>query len=252
MELSKAFSWPGLFKTMKHRCKILAVIPARGGSKGIPGKNIKRLGGLPLIAWTIREAKKSKYIDRLIVSTEDKKIAAVAKKYGAEVPFLRPKALSRDHVPGLMPILHALRRIQGYTGVLCLQATSPFRKSSDIDNLIRLAKKRNALSVASVSPAEKHPAWSFYFTRNQRLVPFLPKGNRVVSRQKLPEAWALNGAMFYAQTAWLKRRRSLVTAQTLGFPMPSERSLDLDTPQEWFVASLIAKKLKKVALSRIH
>ena len=148
---------------MNHRSKILAVIPARGGSKGIPGKNIKRLGGLPLIAWTIREARRSKHIDRLIVSTEDKKIAAIAKKYGAEVPFLRPKALSRDHVPGLMPILHALKKIQGYTGVLCLQATSPFRKSSDIDNLIRFAKRMNARSVASVAPAEKHPFWTFSF-----------------------------------------------------------------------------------------
>lgn len=216
-----------------NKLRVLAVIPARGGSKGIPGKNIKRLAGLPLIAWTIREAKKAKLIDRLIVSTEDKKIAAVARKYGAEVPFLRPKALSRDHVPGVMPVLHALKKIPGYGAVICLQPTSPLRRAADIDNLIRFAWKQNALSVASVSPTEKHPSWAFYFSRNQKLVPFSKRKKLVGIRQKLRPAWSLNGAIYFAKTDWLSKRRSLVSERTLGFQMPKTKALDIDTLEDW-------------------
>ena len=104
---------------------ILALIPARGGSKGVPRKNIRELCGKPLIAWSIEAAQKSKYIDRLVVSTEDEEIAEIARYYGAEVPFMRPPELSRDETSGMAPVLHALEQLPGYENILLLQPTSP-------------------------------------------------------------------------------------------------------------------------------
>jgi CMP-N,N'-diacetyllegionaminic acid synthase len=217
------------------------VIPARGGSKGIPGKNIKRLAGLPLIAWTIREAKKTKLIDRLIVSTENKKIATVAKKYGAEVPFRRPAYLSRDSTPGIKPILHACRKIVGYTEVVCLQPTSPLRTAKDIDRLIAFARKRSADSVVSVSPAAKHPAWTYQIAPGQALMPFLRKGFTSL-RQQLGPAYALNGSVYYARISWILRSKKFLGGRTLGFVLPKERSVDIDDLVDWKIAQSLLKK----------
>lgn len=121
----------------------LAVIPARGGSKGIPRKNIREIAGKPLIAWSIEEAKKSKYITKLILSSDDKEIIDVAKQYGCEAPFVRPKALAADETPGVDPILHAIEQCPGYDYVVVLQPTSPLRTVENIDGAIEmlLAKK---------------------------------------------------------------------------------------------------------------
>ena len=117
---------------------ILAIIPARGGSKGIPRKNIKPLAGKPLIAWTIEEAKKSKYIDRLILSSEDEEIIRIAKKWGCEVPFVRPKEFAEDETSGIEPILHAIETLsEKYDYVCLLQPTSPLRTVNDIDGCIK-------------------------------------------------------------------------------------------------------------------
>lgn len=121
---------------MINNKKILAIIPARGGSKGLPRKNIRELAGKPLIAWTIEAGRKSKYIDRLIVSSEDFEIIEVAKKYGAEIPFVRPKHLAEDESLGLDPVFHALRELPGYDIVVLLQPTSPLRLTEDIDACI--------------------------------------------------------------------------------------------------------------------
>jgi CMP-N,N'-diacetyllegionaminic acid synthase len=216
------------------------VIPARGGSKGIPGKNIKRLGGLPLIAWTIREAKKAKLIDRVVVSTEDKKIAAVARKFGAEVPFLRPKALSRDSTPGIEPVLHACRELPDYQEIICLQPTSPLRSSGDIDRLVTFARKRRASSVLSLCPATKHPAWSFALTPGRRLKPFVRFGFAQL-RQKLSQAFSLNGAIYYAKRSWLLKNKTFLSSGTLGFVMPKERSVDIDDWYDWKIAERLRK-----------
>lgn len=226
---------------LKNRSRVLAVIPARGGSKAIPQKNIKPIAGLPLLAWTIREAKKSKFIDRLVVSTEDKKIAALARRYGAEVPFLRPKSLSRDSTPGVAPVLHACRKLSGYEEMLCLQPTSPLRTWRDIDGLISFARKKRANSVVSVTTASKHPAWTFLFRANSRLKPFL-RSMSLHARQKLPKAYVLNGAIYYAKSNWLRKKRGFLSKETLGFVMPRERSLDIDDWHDWESAERALKK----------
>lgn len=123
--------------------KILAIIPARGGSKGVPRKNIRDLAGKPLIAWTIEEAKKSKYITRLILSSEDEEIIEAAKKYGCEVPFVRPIELAQDNTPGIEPVLHAIEKCPGYDYVLLLQPTSPLRTVEDIDGCIEFLLNKN-------------------------------------------------------------------------------------------------------------
>lgn len=122
----------------------LAIIPARGGSKGVPRKNIRNLAGKPLIAWTIEEAKKSKYINRVILSSDDNEIIEIAKNYNCEVPFVRPKNIAEDNTPGIDPVLHAIKQCPGYDYVVLLQPTSPLRTVEDIDGCIRymLNKKR--------------------------------------------------------------------------------------------------------------
>ena len=125
---------------------VLAIIPARGGSKGVPRKNIKNLCGKPLITWTIEEALKSKYIDRLVVSTEDEEIAEISRKHGAEIPFLRPIELAKDDTPGIEPLLHCiywLKNNENYSPdyVCTLQCTSPFRNSKHIDEALELLIK---------------------------------------------------------------------------------------------------------------
>ena len=116
--------------------RVLAIIPARGGSKGVPRKNIRNLAGKPLIAWTIKEGKKSKYIDRLILSSEDSEIIEIAKAYGCDVPFVRPEELAKDNTSGVEPVLHAVSKLEGYDIVVLLQPTSPLRTVTDIDKCI--------------------------------------------------------------------------------------------------------------------
>ena len=116
--------------------KVLAVIPARGGSNGVPRKNIIDVGGKPLIAWTIEEARKSKYIDRLILSSDDREIIEIAKRWGCEVPFEQPAEMARDGTPGIAPVLHAIEMLPDYDYVVLLQPTSPLRQVEDVDGCI--------------------------------------------------------------------------------------------------------------------
>ena len=129
---------------------LLALIPARGGSKGILRKNIKTLFDKPLINWTINAAKQAKCIDRIIVSTDDLEIAEIAKKCGADVPFLRPSELAKDETPGIEPALHAIEKVPGFDWLILLQPTSPLRTASDIDGIFNFCQKNLASSAVSV------------------------------------------------------------------------------------------------------
>lgn len=213
--------------------KVLAVIPARGGSKGIPRKNIKILGGKPLIAWTIEAALKASSINRLIVSTEDEEIAAVAKQFGAEVPFLRPLALAQDDTPGIAPVLHAIEQLRDYDWVLLLQPTSPLRSVEDIEGIIRFCRDEAAPSAVSVTQVSKHPFWMYQRDDQNRLQPLIPNRPEITRRQDLPSVYVLNGAMYLARTDWLIQNQGFIGPETLGYPIPEVRSVDLDTPQDW-------------------
>lgn len=220
-----------------------ALIPARGGSKGIPRKNIKMIGGKPLIVWTIEAALRSTLLDAVVVSTDDPEIAEVARDAGAQVPFMRPAELAQDQTPGLDPVLHALEQLPQYDSVLLLQPTSPLRGTDDIDACLRLASERQAPSVVSVTEAETHPYWTFQINEGQaleRMIAVPP----VARRQDLPEVVAINGALYFADSKWLRSSGSLVTAETLAYVMTRERSVDLDTPLDWKFAELLLKELK--------
>lgn len=226
---------------MRSRPRILGVIPARGGSKGIPRKNIKVIAGRPLIVWTIEAALLAKSLDRVIVSTEDEEIAAVARSFGAEVPFARPMELAQDSTPGVEPVLHAIDELPGFDAVVLLQPTSPLRSWEDIDACIALAGDRGAPSAVSVTEQDRHPFWMYRMGDAGRLEPIMERP-AVLRRQDLPRVYSLNGAVYYAETRWLRCERSLVGPGTVGYVMPLERSVDLDTPLEWELADLLLSK----------
>jgi len=221
--------------------KILGLIPARGGSKGISRKNLKVLGGRPLIAWSIEVALRSGVLDAVVVSTEDEEIADAALRLGAQVPFLRPAELARDETPGIEPVLHALDQLTEFDAVVDLPPTSPLRSTEDIDNCVALSSTLNAPAVVSVSQPEKHPYWMYRLGADQRLVTLID-GPLISRRQELPPVYSLNGAVYYARVEWLRRHRTFITAETAGYVMPAERSIDLDTILDWQLAELLFKR----------
>ncbi len=225
---------------------VLGLIPARGGSKGIPGKNIAPVAGRPLLAWTIEAAHASGRVSRLIVSTDDQSIADVARQYGAEVPFLRPAELAQDDTPGIEPVLHAVRWVEENEGyrpeyVMLLQPTSPFRSSEDILAAVELAQGRQADSVVSVCLAHHHPFWTKSLDGDGRMQEFIKLDRPYLSRQNLPDAYALNGAIYLVRREVLLAQRNFYGNVTYGYVMPAERSIDIDSPWDLYLADLVMK-----------
>lgn len=221
----------------------LAVIPARGGSKGIPGKNIAPVGGKPLIAWSIEAALAAQSRPRVIVSTDADDIAACATSCGAEVPFRRPAALATDDAPGEAPILHALQWLRESEGwepdlVMCLQPTSPLRTAADIDASIARLEALDADSLVSVTSADPHPYWTKRIDEGGWIRSFLPDVG-MPRRQDLPAVYALNGAIYLSRRAALLEAGGWYAGRTCGYVMPADRSLDIDTPWDLHLADLI-------------
>lgn len=224
---------------------ILGLISARGGSKGIPYKNIKPLNGKPLIAYTIEQARESKCLTRLIVSTDDENIADMAKEYGAEVPFMRPNELAQDHTPGIDVVLHAidwLNTNEGYCpdAIMLLQPTSPFRMAADIDNAVAIYNERNPLSLVSVCIADDNPYWMMSIN-DGILTPLFGHIDHT-RRQDLPKAYKLNGAIYISSPAVLKERRTFFTENTIPYIMPRERSMDIDDMLDFHIAEYLLKE----------
>lgn len=217
---------------------IVAIIPARGGSKGIPRKNLRKLAGISLLAWTIETAKASKLIDRVIVSSEDQEIIAEAKRFGADVPFIRPKELAEDHTPGVDPVLHAIQNIEPYDFVVLLQVTSPLRTTEDIDNCIKHCYQQNAPSLVSVTTPSKHPYWMFTINDSERLQPLFDQ-ELPVRRQDLPPVYIPNGAVYLAQTNWLLKNKKFISHETAAYFMSNDNSLDIDTELDLFILEAI-------------
>lgn len=207
---------------------VLAIIPARGGSKGVPRKNIREVAGKPLIAWTIEEAIKSKYIDRLILSSDDPEIMDVARHWGCEVPFARPAELSLDETPGIEPVIHAIQSLPGYDYVVLLQPTSPLRSVEDIDGCIELCVTRQASSCVSVTEPDKSPYWMFTADGDGMMHSLFERAGIISRRQDLPKVYALNGAVYVSKIEWLVVSRSFIDKKMVVFLMPKERSLDID------------------------
>ena len=211
---------------------LLALIPARGGSKGIYRKNIRSFYGKPLLQWSIDAALAAGCVDLVVVSTDDPEIAELAKACGALVPFLRPAELATDSAPGIAPVLHALELIPQTTDVLLLQPTSPLRTADDIESIVDLRQKAGSESAVSLTLSAKHPAWMYSMSQNHLLKPLLQVEN-FHCRQHLPDAYVLNGALYLASRDFLLREQTLVSAETIGYIMPADRSVDIDTLFDW-------------------
>ncbi len=225
---------------------VLAIIPARGGSKGVPRKNIKNLCGKPLITWTIEEALKSKYIDRLVVSTEDEEIAEISRKHGAEIPFLRPIELAKDDTPGIEPLLHCIYWLKNnenyYPDYLCtLQCTSPFRNSKHIDEALELLIKEKGDSIIGICKSEVSPYWMKSVV-NGKLIDFMEGSAKYTRRQDLPAVYRLNGAVYIGKTDLLLKNRNWYTNNTLPYIMRQEDSIDIDTIYDFRFAELMMKE----------
>ena len=224
---------------------VLALIPARGQSKGIPRKNIRPIAGKPLIAWTIEAALACRGVAAVVVSTEDDEIAEVARVAGAATPFRRPDELATDEAPGIGPVLHALHALPQYDAVMLLQPTSPLRNTGDIDGILDMVKTTGASSVVSVCEVGDHPAWMFSRSEDGRLEPFL-SDQRPTRRQDMTDLFTLNGAMYFATRDRVLVKEALVTEDTLSYVMPVERSIDIDTPFDWCVAEMLLGGSPKV------
>ena len=221
-----------------------AIIPARGGSKGIPGKNLKPAAGKPLIAWTVETALAATLLDRVIVSTDSPEIADLARRYGAEVPFMRPAHLAQDDTPGIAPVLHAAQWLadnEGYRPdmIMLLQPTSPLRIPEDIDRAIELIREKGADAIVSVTPVEAHPYWMKQIDGAGRMTDFIKLDQPFLRRQDLPEAYALNGAIYVVRRTVLLERETFFPENTYAYVMPAERSLDVDTTWDLYLADLV-------------
>jgi N-acylneuraminate cytidylyltransferase/CMP-N,N'-diacetyllegionaminic acid synthase len=226
--------------------RIVALIPARGGSKGLPRKNVLPLNGKPLIAWTIEQAKASVHIDRVIVSTDDEEIASVARAHGADVPFLRPKELASDTAKAMDVILHALSWLEEnrdrYDVFVLLQPTSPLRTTEDIDNALTLLFSKDARAIVSVCETEHHPYWSNVLPADGSLDGFLRPDIMNKNRQELPTFYRLNGAINAAYCDHLRTGKTFFGKGAYAFVMPGERSVDIDTRIDFQLAELLIGK----------
>lgn len=229
--------------------RILALIPARGGSKGLPHKNILPLLGKPLIAWTIEQGLASRYVDRLIVSTDDLEIADLSRKAGAEVPFIRPAPLASDTASSLDVIDHAFSEVQNnpdtYDYLLLLEPTSPLRDPSDIDTCVeRLIGHPVAKSIVSVAALESaHPDFNMVIDpetqclRKTRPVDFTGS----VRRQNLTAIFFFEGTIYLSDVSTLLKERTFYHDRTLGYIVPRWKSLEIDEFPDLICAEALLK-----------
>jgi N-acylneuraminate cytidylyltransferase/CMP-N,N'-diacetyllegionaminic acid synthase len=227
--------------------KILAVVPARGGSKRLPGKNIKLLGGRPLIGWTIEAALQSDAACAVLVSTDDAQIGAVAQAFGASVPGLRPAHLATDTATSVDVVLHALDVYESdhgqVDGVLLLQPTSPFRTAESIRRAVALFREDVSRPLVSVCAASTHPAWCFRL-EGDSMEPFLGWENLSRRSQDLEPAWTLSGSIYLIAPDVLREHRRFVLPGTVPMMVYDNlESIDIDTPEDWSAALLALESL---------
>jgi CMP-N,N'-diacetyllegionaminic acid synthase len=224
---------------------VIGLIPARGGSKAIPRKNIAKLGGRPLLAHTAEAALTSRTLDRVLLSTDDLEIAAAGRALGLDVPFLRPPEIAGDDTPMLAVLLHVLDRLEGESAIaiealVLLQPTSPFRTARHIDEAVALFRERHADSVVSVV-AVPHQFTPFSLLRMEedRIAPFLPAGPQTYLRQNKERLWARNGPAVLVLRPSTVRAGQLYTERSYGYAMDRESSLDIDGPEDLALAELL-------------
>ncbi len=231
--------------------RVLALIPARAGSKGLPRKNVLEVAGLPLIAWSILAAQSSRFVDRIIVSTDGSEIADVAQDFGADVPFIRPDALATDEASTQDVVLHCMDELEK-EGEPCdllvlLQPTSPLRTAGDLDSALELLARKGADAVVSVCRAEHSPLFTNTLPADGDMSDFLRPEVMKAPRQALPDYYRLNGAIYVARWERLRAGGWFFGPGSFAYVMPPERSVDIDGPFDLQVAEcLLARRLSDV------
>ncbi len=211
---------------------LLAIIPARGGSKGVPKKNIRDFKGKPLIAWTIKAAQESSLINDVILSSDDPEIISAAEHLNCKVPFIRDIGLAKDETSSYDVVLDAIERVPNFDWIVLLQPTSPLRTAAHIDDAIELCLKEERMSCASVTQVSQNPLWMYEMGKRNGLKPLI-SGATPKRRQDLPNFYRLNGAIYIANINWLKATGTFVNEQTVGYVMDAKSSLDIDTEKDF-------------------
>lgn len=219
--------------------RVLAVVPARGGSKGIPGKNLAEVGGVPMLELAVRCARQSRHVDEVAVTSDDAAILARAGALPGVTVVRRPAELATDDVAMAPVVAHAVGECAPCDVVVLLQPTSPLREPGDVDGALELLVSRGAGSVVSVAPVATSPWWMYVLDADGRMSPVLPKST-AATRQELPDVVAVNGAVYAVRTERFLAAPAFVDADTLAYPMPRERSIDVDTPADLAVARALA------------
>ena len=212
--------------------KILAIIPARSGSKGLKDKNIKDLCGLPLCAYTINAAKESGIFEEIHFSTDSRKYADIAEKYGASVPFLRDSELASDTASSWDVIKAVIAKYEAmerhFDAMMLLQPTVPFRSAEDIRSALELLESKNANAVVSVTEPDHSPLWCAPLPADGNMYVFHERFRHLTARQKLEKHYSLNGAVYLARIPYLKSCSDLYEDRCYAYVMPRERSFDID------------------------
>lgn len=220
--------------------RVLGIIPARGGSKGVPRKNIKLLCGQPLMAYTVHAAQAAKHLTQIVLSTEDEEIASVGRSLGLDVPFMRPADLATDVTPTLDVLLHVVSELetlgQFYDAICLLQVTNPMRKTQHIDDCIALLESDpKASSVISVLPVptEYNPHWVYQTTSDGALRLFTGESTPIPRRQALPPAFHREGSVYVVRRDVLMNEKTLYGERVLGYSMENQDCCNIDTMDDW-------------------
>ena len=225
--------------------KTLAIVPARGGSKGIIRKNLQLLAGKPLLAWTMEAIIDSALVDRVVVSTDDPEIAQAARFWGAETPFMRPTELAADHIHSVQVVLHALNwleRRENYRpdAAMMLLPTSPFRKATHIDGALTLFQEENPEAVISVCELTK-PLHGIRKLRDGRLAPIDHYDNLNLQRQDVETLYAVNGSIYISRPETLEHYQTFHSSGAIPYFMPGINSLDINSSEDMFIAEAVAR-----------
>jgi CMP-N-acetylneuraminic acid synthetase len=230
--------------------RVLGVVTARGGSKGVPRKNIRLFGGKPLLVWTVQAAQAS-VLSRTILSTDDDEIANVGRAAGIEVPFMRPAELAADTTPTLPVLQHAVTALETtgdrFDAICLLQPTSPLRTAATIDSCIQMLEQTGADSVVTILPVptEYNPHWVYFRDGNGVLRIATGEDTPIARRQALPPAFHREGSVFVTRRDVLVEQGSIYGARLVGFPVDPSRAVDIDTPEDWERAEAILRNVSR-------
>lgn len=233
--------------------KILAVLPARGGSKGLPKKNIRPMLDKPLLVWTLEQAKRSKYITRTFVSTDDDEIAQIARLHGIEVPFLRPKEYAQDASPTIDAIIHALdsfeKQGEFFDIIILLEPTSPLRKKDDIDNAIETYLHNSSDSESLVSVGEVHleNPYIMKIIEDNHVIPFIENLQKIYQRQQLPKIFFPYGVIYLSTVEAIRREKTFYQENTIPFFIERWQNYEIDDIYDFYcVETIIKNKVQEI------